>query len=161
MRVRISLVSFGTANERLVMRPAAAYRAGGWAMIAFALVFGPAGFAPNDSQTPDPGAGTMMVVFAALVASIGISLITAKATVDPSEIRYRYGLVRRRIPASDIEAIGVGPCSGAFYPRACPHIHLRARARPIRLVALQRADTSKGRRALDHAAADMRDALRS
>lgn len=148
-----------TNNEQLVVRPAAANRAAGWAFIALALVFEPAGFIPDDSEPPGQGAGTSMLLFALVLASVGISLITAKASVGPSEIRYRYGLVRRRIQSSDIEKIFVGPCSGAFYPRVCLQVDVRERARPIRFVALQRADSSRGRAALNQAAADMQRVL--
>jgi len=159
MRARIWLVPTVTDDEQLVVRPAAANRAAGWIFIALALVFGVAGFVPDDSEPSGRGAGTLMLLFALLLASVGISLVTAKATVIPSEMRYRYGLVRRRIQSSDIEKIFVGPCSGAFYPRVCLHVDVRKRARPIRLVALQRADSSKGRAALNRAAADMQRVL--
>jgi hypothetical protein len=100
-----------------------------------------------------------MVTFSVLSLGFGISLITAKATVTNSQIRYLYGLVRRTIPCGQIEAVVVGPGSGAYYPRICLHIRQRGRTRPIRLIGLQRPDTAKGRAALEQTAASVRAAL--
>jgi hypothetical protein len=135
------------------------YRAGGWAMVAFGLFFGAAGVIPDGSGTHDWGAAVAMAIFGALCVSLGAALITARATVTPAGIRYRYGLVRRRIRTHDIKSISVGPGSGRYYPRICLQVGVRGRARPIRLIGLQRADTRTGHAALAAVAEEVRRAL--
>jgi len=128
-------------------------------MVAFGLLFGAAGLTPDEEGVVDWGAGIMMALFAAVVASLGVALITARATVTPLEIRYRYGLTRRRIRRSDVESISVGSGSGRFYEHIFLHVRVRQHTRPIRLIGLQRADTSSGRAALERVADEVRHTL--
>ena len=94
---------------RLVLRPLPAYRAVGWALVPFALLFGLAGIIQDGSGSYDWAAGVLMELFAGLMLAFGLSLSTARATVTSSQIRYRYGVVRRAIPSGDIESVAVGP----------------------------------------------------
>ena len=140
----------------LVLRPGPASRATGWAMVVFALLFGFAGIVQDGSGSYDWGAGVLMELFSVLTLALGISLSTAKATVTSSQIRYRYGIVRRAIPSGEVESVVVGPGSGAYYRRICLHIRQRGRTRPLRLIALQRPETAKGQAELEQTAARVR-----
>ena len=135
------------------------YRAGGCAMVVVGLFFGAVGVFPDGSGTHDWGAAIAMAIFGALCISLGAALVTARAVVTFDGIRYRYGVVRRRIRTLDITSVSVGPGSGRYYPRICLHVGVRGRARPVRLIGLQRADTRKGHAALAGVAEEVHRAL--
>ncbi|NYG05569.1 hypothetical protein BJ986_000056 [Phycicoccus badiiscoriae] len=143
-------------REPLLLRPPLAYRAAGWGFVLFGSFFGLSGVVQDGSDSYDWGAGAMMGVLVGLSLGFGISISTAKATVNSSAIRYEYGFVRRAIPSSEVESVAVGPGSGLYYPRICLHIDQRGRDRPLRLLALQRPDTAKGRAVLEETAANVR-----
>jgi hypothetical protein len=140
----------------MLLRPPLAYRTAGWGFVVFALFFGFSGIVQDGSGPYDWAGGAMVEIFSAFSLGFGISLSTAKATVTSSTIRYRYGFVRRAIPSSEVESVGVGDGSGLYYPRICLHIGQRGRDRPLRLIALQRPDTAKGRAVLEDTAAKVR-----
>lgn len=140
----------------LLLRPPRAYRAAGWAFVLVAILFGLVGVVQDGSGPYNWAAGALVEILSALSLGFGIFISTASATVTSSHIRYRYGFVRRVIPSREVESVAVGPGSGAYYSRICLHIGQRGRARPLRLTALQRPDTAKGRAALEVIAAKVR-----
>jgi hypothetical protein len=97
-------------------------------------------------ETFDATAVLLLAVAGALYLGFGLSLVTARATFSADAVEYRYGVVRRSIPAYDVDEIVVGPGSGAYYGRICPHIRVRGRKRPVRLIGIQRAATEAGDR---------------
>jgi hypothetical protein len=124
-------------------------------MVVFALLFGAAGIVQDGSGAYDWAAGVLMVGYSLLILAIGISLSTAQAEVTRSQIQCRYGIVRRLIPSEEVESVVVGPGSGAYYRRICLHVRQRGRSKPVRLLALQRPDTAKGRAELQQTAAEV------
>lgn len=105
--------------------------------MAFGLLFAYAGLSAGD----EIGGVISMTAFGTFCAAFGVSLASARVVADSSGLRYR-NLISRRVPKDQIEAVGIGPGSGAGYPRVAIIIQRRDR-RPLRLTALQGADTAK------------------
>lgn len=123
--------------SRLVLRPTTGSRVVGWAFMAFGLLFAYAGFSAGDEL----GTVISMTAFGTFSAVFGVSLASARVVADSRGLRYR-NFVSRRVPKDQIEAVGIGPGSGAGYPRVAIIVQRRDR-RPLRLTALQGADTAK------------------
>lgn len=123
---------------QLTLRPAASTRIVGWALAAFGVIFALAGFAAGDF-----GGGITMAVGGLLFALLGASMATAALTVDAAGVRYRHGR-STSVSAENVVAVSVGEGSGASYPRAVLVIDREA-GRAMRLTALQRPGTRKGR----------------
>lgn len=145
-------------NQEVVLRPPAIHRAAGWGFLVFGTIFSLAPFAADESDLGWPSA-VSMIGFGLLEAHIGISLSRARVVASPRGIRYRFGLILRNIPASEIEAVVTGPGSGGYYARCCVHVQRKLGARPVRLTALQRAATQSGRAAVEESAVQMRSVL--
>lgn len=128
-------------------------------MLVFGVNFGLAALVGVNEPDFDVTAAVLMWAFALVCMGAGTSLVTARAAVSEQGIRYRYGVVRRRIAASEIQSVEAGPGSGAYYERICVHVKCRDRRRPVRLVALQRPETTKGRAATEQQARKISEAL--
>jgi len=122
-----------------VLRPTPTSRRAGWAFFTLGLLFGATGLASGDI-----GATVTMTVFAAVMVAIGLALATARAGVDRNGIRYRHGLVRREVPAADVQAVRLEDRSGVGYPRLCIHVQRRDGI-ILKLTALQARDTEAAR----------------
>lgn len=145
------------ANEEMTVKPPRSSVIAGWAMIVFGVLFALASlvaFFPDPGTTRNVSGGVMMLLFAGLVASIGIAVTTARAKAEASGLRYGYGLIRRYVSSTEIAAVTVGPGSGAYYPRLCVHVR-RHHGKPLRLTAMQRPSTAKSRARLDAIAEEL------
>jgi len=114
-------------------------------MLGFGLIFGSAGlaaFSDSPDQKADVGGGVIMVLFAALVIAFAGAMLTAKVTADNNGVRYRFGVIRRRVLSADVASVTVGPGSGAVYARLCIHVKTR-QGKTVRFTALQRPASDK------------------
>jgi hypothetical protein len=143
----------GTA-PRLVLRPTRTSRVVGWALVGCGVAFAFSATAADG----DVAGAILMVVTAALYAGLGVSMATARVTVTPDGLVYRYGLRIRTIPATDIASIDIGPGSGVGYPRLTLRVERRT-GRAVRLIALQRPATARSRSLLADRLTAIRTAL--
>ncbi|MGO4257804.1 hypothetical protein [Marmoricola sp. RAF53] len=137
-------------EQRLVIRPVLWSIIPGWILTLFGLIFVLAGL----SEPSDVGTLLVMCVGGIGFGYIGFSLATASATVTRAGIRYRNGVILRRIATEDVASVEVGPGSGVGYSRITLVIGRRA-GKPVAMTPLQRADTEKGRRDLSDRAAQV------
>lgn len=147
------------ASQEVVLQPPAVSRAAGWGFLIFGTLFGLAPITARNEPDFEWSGGVLMIAFGLLAASFGLSLSRARAVASPQGIRYSDGLIRRSIPASEIETVVTGPGSGGYYARWCIHVRCKNRARPVRLTALQRAATRHGRAAVEQSAVQVRSVL--
>lgn len=120
------------------------------------VLFALAGLAEPD----DLGTLIIMAIAGLVFAFLGSTGATASAKVSRQGITYRNGMIVRRIPSSDIESITVGAGSGAYYERIALIVN-RHNGRPVRLTAVQRPATSRGRREFAQRAAEIAAIVRS
>jgi len=121
-------------------------------MVVFGLLFGASGFAGGIS-----GAVTG-IAFGLLVASIGLSIATARVMVTTERLDYRYGLRRACVVADQITSVEVGPGKGAGYARLAIIVG-RAEDRPLRLTALQSSTSAAARQRLEGQAEEIRSVV--
>jgi hypothetical protein len=125
--------------------------------IVLALATLPA-FTGADGYPKDPVAASLMLMFGAILVGVCLSLVTARATADSTGFRYRYGLISRACTPSQFASLSVVPGSGSGYRRVCLVLTTHD-GNPVRLTAIQRADTATGRADLATAAERMTAAL--
>lgn len=140
--------------DQVIVRATRGSRIAAWALFGFGMLFALSGL-PQIGV--DLSTAITMALAGLVFAAVGGSLATAKVTADERGLTYRHGWTRR-VAAHEIRAVEVGPGSGAGYARLAVRV-LRQGHRPLRLTALQRADTERSREDLERTAAAIRAAL--
>lgn len=133
----------------LVVRPTKVRVAGGWVLAAFGVLFGLSGLAESDTRILLPVVGLFF-------AGVGVALATAVAVITAEGVLYRYGLIRRSIPASEIESVDVRQGNGPAF--VALRINRRG-AKAVTLIGVQRDGTARGVTALELVATQMRSVL--
>ena len=136
--VAVDQPTTGDGRSVVVVRPSAGRLVLGWSLAAFGIIFALAGLGDAETQY-------LMPAFGALCACMGVAVATSRATATQDEVRYRYGFIRRKVLASEVESVGVGPGNG----RSFVAIRLNRHAgKPVRLIGVQRQDSDSARRVL-------------
>lgn len=86
----------------------------------------------------------LVMLFAGVVfTGGGLAFATSRARVNGHGIHYRNGLHRVHVPATDIDAFGLGPGSGSgFGPKWVAYVVSRGRLKPAEAPRALRDPTS-------------------
>lgn len=133
------------APDRLVFKPSLFARVVMWGVTGCGLLLLLGAWAAAEEE--GLSSGIFVGVCATVFVGIGLSHALSRVAADSRGVTYWNG-VRRHVPASKIAEIRVGEGSGAYYPRLAIWIY-RVDAKPMRLTAIQRAESQRGERALE------------
>jgi hypothetical protein len=85
---------------------------------------------------------TAMTASGLVLASTGAASVFARATIDRTGLRYRYGFIHRRVSSGDLSNVSPGRGSNATRP-VIGLIVTTKQGKRFRMTALQRGSTPK------------------